>query len=299
MLANNHTHTNTFNPIKIFTISHNEIIHGGYIPALVGPSLVLTTSVLTDVAISLPILIISYLIPLIVYSFDYYKDMDKDHSTNYDRAAYFKAKSKIYPYILASYLLILTILVIFFTNWQMISFISFLILISLIYPLGLKRLTKVFPAFKNLFTIFIWSLAGTFSMAIFNSLQLSVAYLLIFVFFYLKMLPNTIFFDMKDIKSDAKDKLKTVPVILGNIKTLKLMYLLNIAAFIPLFIGIWFKIFPLYALLLVVFLLYSFYYLNTSFKLSDEEIKRRFFILADIEFILWPLILFTGNYIFF
>ncbi|MCE5215337.1 MAG: UbiA family prenyltransferase, partial [Methanobacterium sp.] len=134
---------------------------------------------------------------------------------------------------------------------------------------------------------------------IFNSLQLSVAYLLIFVFFYLKMLPNTIFFDMKDIKSDAKDKLKTVPVILGNIKTLKLMYLLNIAAFIPLLIGVWFKIFPLYAVLLVIFLLYSFYYLNMSFKLPDKEIKHRFFILADIEFILWPLILFTGNYIFF
>ena len=109
------------------------------------------------------------------------------------------------------------------------------------------------------------------------------------------MLPNTIFFDMKDVKSDVKDKLKTVPVILGNMKTLKLMYVLNISAFIPLLIGIHLKIFPSYAVLMVIFLFYSIYYLNASFKLSNKEIKHRFFILADIEFILWPFILFIGK----
>ena len=294
MLANTHNHKNLF-PSQLITNSRNEIVYGGYIPAAIGPSLVITTSVLTSVNISLPILIISYLIPLIVYSFDYYKDMDSDQETNQDRAAYFKAKSKIYPYILASYILILSTLVIFFTNWQMVSFISIMIIASLTYPLGLKKLTKVFPAFKNMFTIFIWSLAGTFSLAVFNTLEISLTYLLIFLFFYLKMLPNTIFFDLKDVKSDTREKLKTLPVILGKVKTTKLMYILNIVAFIPLLIGIWLKIFPLYAVLMVIFLFYSIYYISKSLQLSDKEINHIFFILADIEFILWPFIIFTGK----
>jgi 4-hydroxybenzoate polyprenyltransferase len=298
MLANYHTHTNLF-PLKIITISRNEIIHGGYIPALIAPSVVLTTSALTDAAISLPILIMLYIIPLMVYSFDYYKDMDKDLDTNTDRAAYYKAKSKIYPYMLAGYLLILSILVIFFTNWQMIAFISFLILVSLLYPLGLKRLTKVFPAFKNMFTIFIWAIAGTFSLAIINNLEITVAYILIFMFYYLKLLPNTFFFDMKDIKSDAKEKLKTIPVILGKKNAIRLMYLLNIVAFIPLFIGVWLKIFPIYTVLMVVFLFYSIYYIRTPLKKSDEKINQKFFILADIEFFFWPLIIFAGKLLLF
>jgi 4-hydroxybenzoate polyprenyltransferase len=294
MLAINHTNRNLL-PSQIFTISRKEIIYGGYIPALVGPSLVITTASLTDVGVSIPILIISYLIPLIVYSFDYYKDMDNDQHTNYERAVYFKRKSKIYPYMLASYLLILSILVIFFTNWMMISFISILVLVSIVYPLGLKRFTKFIPGFKNMFTIFIWAIAGTFSLAVINMLEISAVYLLIFLFFYLKMLPNTIFFFFSDVKNDAQEKLKTIPVILGKIKTLKLMYILNFLAFIPLFIGIWLQVIPIYASLMVLFLFYSIYYLNKSFKLSDKEINPKFFILADLEFIFWPALLILGN----
>lgn len=294
MLAINHTNRNSL-PYQLFNTSRNEIIHGGYITALIGPALVLTTATLTDIVVSIPILIISYLIPLIVYSFDYYKDMDVDQHTNYQRADYFKKKSKIYPYILASYLLILSLLVIFYTNWMMISFISILILVSMVYPLGLKKFTKIIPGFKNMFTIFIWALAGTFTLAVFNNLEISVVYVLIFLFFFLKMISNTIFFDMKDVKSDAREKLKTIPVILGKMKTLKLMYLLNLLGFVPLFIRIWLKVIPIYASLLVLFLFYSIYYLNKSLKLDDKKIQNKFFILADLEFVFWPALLIIGK----
>lgn len=274
-----------------------EIIYGGYIPALVGPALVITTSILTKTDLTLSILLISYLIPLMVYSYDYYKDMDKDQDTNAERAKYFNKKSNIYPYILLSYLLFLIILLIF-SNWTMIWFILMLILVGILYTLGLKKFTQKIPAFKNLYTILIWSLAGTFSIPFFNSLQINLTYLLIFLFFYLKMLPNTIFFDLKDIKSDRKEGLKTIPVILGKEKTLKFLKLLNLISFIPVFVGIYLKILPVFTIIMLTFLFYSYYYLDKTGKIPDKEMKMDSYILADVEFILWPFILILGSFLF-
>ncbi|HEY0196026.1 MAG TPA: UbiA family prenyltransferase, partial [Methanobacterium sp.] len=240
----------------------------------------------------------SYLIPLMVYSYDYYRDMDKDKDTNQERAASFNRKSRIYPYIMGGYLSLLIILLLVFSNWMMILFILSLIMVGILYPLGLKNITQKVPAFKNMYTILIWAAAGTFSLAFFNSLQINLTYLLIFLFFYIKMLPNTIFFDLKDIISDKKEGLKTIPVLLGKEKTLKLLYRLNILAFIPLFIGIYLNIIPVFASVMLIFFFYSWYYLHKTSKTTDKEMKMNYYILADAEFIIWPVVLLLGKFLF-
>jgi len=143
----------------------------------------------------------------------------------------------------------------------------------ILYSVGLKNFTQKIPAFKNIYTTLTWSLAGTFSIVFYHSLQLNLIYILIFLFVFLKFLPNTIFFDLKDIKSDRKEGLKTVPVILGKKGTLKLLHILNILAFIPLFVGIYLGIIPLFAAIMVLFYFYSVYYLNKASKLEDEKLR--------------------------
>lgn len=294
MLANNHTSKN-FLPALNFKVYKNELIYGGYIHALGGPCIVTTTALITNLNLSLPLLIITYLIPLMVYGFDYYRDMDKDKDTNPERVSYYKKRSQIYPFILVSYLAILTILLLLFSNWTMISFIVILTLGSLLYPLGLKNFTRKIPAFKNMFTTLIWALAGTFSVVFFYKVGPNLAYLLILLFIYMRMLPNTIFYDLKDVKNDTREKLKTIPAVFGKQKTIKLLGLMNILAFIPLFAGIYLKILPLYTIFMIFFLFYSMYYLIKTFKLGDTEIKREYYLLSDVEFILWPVILIIGK----
>ena len=206
------------------------MIFGGYFAALSGPAFIITMSIMTKTSISLPLLVISYLIPLMVYSYDYYKDMDKDNESNLERAAYFQRRSQIYPYLMGINFLILSILLLLFSNQMMISFIFTLIIGGVLYTVGLKNITKKIPAFKNIYTTLTWSLAGTFSVMFYYSLEINLAYLLIFLFIFLKFLPNTIFYDLKDIKSDKKEGLKTIPVLLGKQMTLKLLHRLNIVA---------------------------------------------------------------------
>jgi 4-hydroxybenzoate polyprenyltransferase len=285
--------------LKYLSNIQDELIYGGYYTALGGPAFIIITSILTKVPIPIPLLIISYLIPLMVYSYDYYKDMDKDKDTNIERAAHFNKKSQIYPYLMISYVIALTTLLMVFTNIMMISYILILITVGVLYTLGSKKLTQKIPAFKNIYTTLTWTLAGTFTIAFYYSIQINLTYILIFIFLFLKFLPNTIFFDLKDIKSDQREGLKTLPVILGKQKTLKILDILNLIAFIPLFIGIYLKLIPLFAASLIIFYFYSKYYLNKTNTIDNKELRMIGNTLADAEFIAWwPIVLLIGQLIF-
>ena len=295
---------NLNNERKIITTKYlsniqNEIIYGGYYTALGGPAFIIITSILTKVPIPIPLLIISYLIPLMVYSYDYYKDMDKDKDTNIERADHFNKKAQIYPYLMISYVITLIALLVLFANILMISYILILITVGVLYTLGSKKLTKKILAFKNIYTTLTWTLAGTFTIALYYSIQINLIYILIFIFLFLKFLPNTIFFDLKDIKSDQKEGLKTLPVILGKQKTLKILDIINLIAFIPLFIGIYLKLIPLFAASLIIFYFYSRYYLNKTNTIDNNELRMIGNTLADAEFIAWwPIVLLIGQLIF-
>lgn len=281
---------------KFFVNLKNEILYGGYFAALSGPAFIITTSILTNATISLQILIISYIIPLMVYSYDHYKDMDKDKDSNSERASYFHKKARIYPYLMGIYVLTLAVLLFFFSNIATISFILLLITGGILYTVGMKNFTQKVPAFKNIYTTLTWSLAGTFSIMFYNSLEISLVYLILFLFIFLKFLPNTIFFDLKDRESDKKVGLKTIPVILGKNGTLKFLRILNMLSFIPLFVGIYLGIIPIFASIMMIFLFYSLYYINKANKVDDKELRLVSYTLADAEFMIWPIILLLGKF---
>lgn len=284
---------------KHISTIQDEIVYGGYFAALCGPAFVISTFLMANLHISLPLLIIAYLIPLIVYSYDYYRDIDKDMSTNSERAKYFRKKSKIYPYILGCYAVTLILMLVFFSNLILISFIMALVVVGVLYTVGLKDLTQKIPAFKNVYTALTWSLAGTFFIPFYYSIGINLTFILIFLFVFLKCLPNIIFFDLKDIYADQKEGLKTIPVLLGKKTTVKFLHGLNILAFIPLFLGIYLHLIPFFAASMVLFYFYSSYYLRKSQKIDDKKLRMVSYTLADAEFILWPLVLVLAKFIGF
>ena len=135
-----------------------------------------------------------------------------------------------------------------FANFWSIVF-GFLILISgLLYTNYFKKVTRRIVGFKSFYIAFTWSLLVVF-LAFYYSFSLNLSVFLISSFVFLRVLLNTIFFDIKDIESDKKDNLKTMPIFLGKDRTLKYLNILNavsfiiilivtLIAFINLFIGI-------------------------------------------------------------
>ena len=276
---------------KYLDIFFNEIVHGGYLTALGAPALVLTTTILTKNAISPPLLVISYLIPLIVYSYDYMSDLDNDVETNLERALHLKKKKRYYPFILIFYVLLLVALLIAFSNYKMIIFILLIGSGGMLYATVLKGLTKKIPIFKNIYTVLTWSLGGTLFVPLHYSITISLSFLIIFLFINLKGMVNAIFFDLKDHITDSREGLKTLPVVMGKENSIKLLHCLNFAAFFPLIIGVYLGIIPVISLSLTIFFFYSFYYLKKAQKSIDDEIWVTLGSIADFEFMFWPAIL--------
>ncbi len=117
-------------------------------------------------------------------------------------------------------------------------------------------------------------MGGTLFVPLHYSLTFSFSFLIVFIFIYMKGMINAIFFDLKDYLTDSKEGLKTLPVIIGKERAIKLLHLLNIAAFFPLIIGVYLKIIPIYqSISLIIFFFYSLYYLKKAQNhLYDDEI---------------------------
>ncbi|MBI5680782.1 MAG: UbiA family prenyltransferase [Methanobacterium sp.] len=272
-----------------------EVIYGGYLTAIGAPSLILTVSIIMNVKISLPILLIAYLIPLIIYSFDYYKDLNKDMITNLERSSYLKKKSKVYPYILGFYVIILSVLLIKYTNLLLIIFILIIAFGGILYSTTFKKITKTIPIFKNIYTVLSWALFVTLLIPLYYSLNINISYFLIFLFIFLKGMVNVVFFDLKDIKADKKERLKTLPVMLGKSNVINLLYIINFIAFFPLIIGVCIQKISFLSTLLIIFYFYGFYYINKAKFANNKTIRTKLTSLVDIEYILWPLLLFIFN----
>ena len=275
----------------------NEIFYGGYFAALCSPAFILFTMNVINIKVSIPILLIAYLLPLIVYSYDYYSDIEKDINENSERAFFLEKKANRYPLILSFYTISLAALLIWFFNFNLIVFILGIIVIGILYNITLKDLTKKIPIFKNIYTALTWALGGAFFPVLYYSIGINSSVIIAFVVIFLRCLNNIIFFDLKDIENDKKEKLKTLPVILGKKNTINVLQVLNIISFIPLIIGIYMKEVPLFVISLTFFGLYSFYYIKKAEKTSGKELETVSHTLADLEFILWPIVLIIAKFL--
>ena len=283
----------------VLRILENEFIFGGYLTSLGLPAFVLSVSILLNSSIDWPVLAIAYLTPLIVYSYNYYGELERDLATNPERAMYLRKKVSLYPFILGAYFLLLGLLLVEFANPVMIIFVLILLFCGIFYTLLFKDMTKDIPGFKGVYIASVWALAGAFIFNFHYQLSWGLFSVLIFLFIFLRGIINVTFFDIKDIASDAAHGLKTLPVLLGRERTLAFLHLLNVLAFIPLVVGVYLGIIPLYGLSLLVFYFYDLYYLKKAGTINKKDLRVLSYTLADAEFILWPLMLIIGRAIFF
>ena len=199
------------------------------------------------------------------------------------------------PFIIFCSILIIILILVHFANFLSFVF-GFLILVSgLLYTNYLKKITKRVVGFKSFFVSFVCALPVIF-LAFYYSFPLNLSVIYIFIFITLRLLINTIFFDIKDIESDKKDKLKTVPVFFGRKKTLIFLYIISVISFTPIIIGVYKNSLPLFSLSLIVFYFYNLYYLRRV-KNKKINIQNLSYVVADGEYLFWPFILFLAKFV--
>lgn len=273
----------------------DEFVYGGHLLSIGASAIVLTVLILIDKPVSLPLMLIAYLVTQIVYMADHRKDLDDGAIDNRERSKHLRKIEKIYSQLIIGYIALLTILLVFFSNINTVIFVSFLGLLGCFYP---KNITKNIVGFKNFYVASLWAISSVVLPYVYFSVNIDTLFYYVFSFVLLRWLINTTFFDLKDINGDKKEGLKTFPVTIGARNTLLLLSVYNIISGIILIYALQNKAIAFSACLLLFLMFYSFYYIIFALKAKPEAIRKISYIMVDGEYVLWPGLLFIGSLVF-
>jgi len=280
---------------KNIKLLFTEFIYGGHLPSLGISGLILTIILLFNLPIYFLILIIPYLGVQIVYLYNHFREIDIDTVSNPERTGHLQKQIGSIKQTIGGYIVLLVILLLF-TNIKTLIFILTVVLGGILYTNYFKKITKKVPGFKNFYTAFFLALS-IFLVPLFYELEVTSVFLYLFLLIFLRMLVNTTFFDIKDIESDKMINLKTLPVIFGKKRTIYLLQLINLISAIPLILGVNGNQLPRESIFLIISVLYSFYYLSNSLSVEGKNLRTLTYIIADAEYIFWPIIISIGKII--
>ena len=245
------------------------------------------------------LLLMAYLFSFGAYSINRATDFEEDKESHIERTSHLASRRRALPYIAGGS---------FLAGYILASMRSFYLLVALILPLllalgysmGSKRMSKAFGIsrlkegllVKNLTISLGWSLIPLLVGLYFLEAPLSVFALSSFVF--VRLMVNTIFFDVRDVETDTKFGIRTLPSAIGMNATSKTMEVLDVgsAALVTAFAAT--GLLPQAMFWLVVFTPYSFTYRWFSSRLPGRQDALRD-VAADGEYVLWALVATVGQ----
>ena len=280
--------------VKRFLV--DEFMYGGHILALGSSFVAISTMILFNVAIRWEFLPIIYLMTLCIYNFDHFKELETDFSNNSGRVNHLLKYKKILPFLIVFYGFVSIVLLLVFGNMESILFGIIFMTMGLVYSYKVKEFTSKILAFKNFYTASAVALSVFFTV-IYCGYGINYLFFTIFIFLFLRFLINTSFCDIKDMDTDKKLGLLTLPLYFGKSKFLILLHLINFLSFIMLLSAIIMNIIPISGSFLLIVNLYCFYYIEKS-KNPKTNISILSDVMVDGEFIFWPIFLIAGKFFF-
>jgi len=273
---------------RILTFIWAEFVFGGHLLSAAGAAITATALLLLGVKVDILILVISYLLLQVIYNYNHFKELDKDQPGNPERAAHLQRIRRLMPVLILAYAVALLVCSAL-ANIQTLLFVLFLLFGGYLFTMKAKGLTDRAPIFKNIYTALLWAIGAVLLVSFYHSLSPNPAFLLIFLFIFIQLVLNTIYFDIKDTESDRADGLKTLPALIGGRGTLRILHILNAASFLPIAIGVALGRLPLFSLGLLVFFFYGLAYLVKTEKLADNQIRLLSYTIVDGQYALWPV----------
>ncbi|MHB1867996.1 MAG: UbiA family prenyltransferase [Nitrososphaerales archaeon] len=276
-----------------------ELVYGGHLLALGTSSIAASSAYLLGRSPTFLLLLMAYLFSYGAYMLNRGSEVIQDSVSNPGRTNYLLSRSKYLTYISAASFGI-GYLIAFFTN--LIFFFALIVplALALTYSIGSKKFAKVIGAkrlkekllIKNLAISFGWSLIPLLVGLYYQSIPLVLLSFGPFIFF--RLMSNTIFFDLRDVKGDSAYGVRTVPVVYGKSKSYSIMNVFDILSALYIFSLVAVRLFPVYSLIMVFLPLYSIVYRFLSSR-PNANMNYLCDIVADGEYLLWGPVLLIGK----
>ncbi|MCB9211722.1 MAG: UbiA family prenyltransferase [Ignavibacteriales bacterium] len=210
----------------------------------------------------LPVIVSFTIWHFALYLFDRAYDANLDYLNNPSESL--KGKWTKYFLYFSVFIAFLPLLILFYFSYSIIPYL-FLLPITFFYNLRVfsqQRAIKHFTLLKNLYSaIFIWPFPIAIILHYYVGMPNSILEIMIWFWsFVAYVLMGEIIWDMRDVDGDREEKIMTIPVVFGLLKTRFFLFIL-----LALTIIINFVLFENFNYILVLF--YSIYILISSPKL--------------------------------
>jgi len=241
---------------------------------------------LLGVALKPILLCAMFLVVYSVYSLNRLTDQEEDAVNAPERSIFVEGNERFLLAIaVVSYLVALVL------GWLESPFAASILLFPIISGIAYSK--NIFSAFgiprlKDIFLVKSLSVASSWAVcaAFLPALYLSGNFIklgFIFPFFFIKMFINTVLFDVRDVKGDALNGVKTIPVVIGIKKTRQFLFILQ--SLLLVLIVLFSNLFSKYYVILIISMIYGYLYI-TYFcdENNHNEVLRD--VLVDGEWII-------------
>jgi len=248
---------------------------------------------------TLLLLVMAYLFSFGAYMMNRSAEMDKDLASHPERTNYLAARKSVLPAVVAASFLIGYALA------ATVSWIFFLALLaplalSLLYSVGSKRLVGLIGTtnlkqkllLKNVSISFGWSLIPILVGFYFGGFDLAL--LLLCPFIFLRLMTNTIVFDIRDAEGDRANAVKTLPTQLGGAKSFDVVGVIDALSAGYLILALAAGLIPPYALTLISLPIYSTVYRAFAMR-GNANLGFICDFVADAEYALWGPLIYLGK----
>lgn len=209
---------------KLLKFILTEILYNGHLQALGASGIVYLSYMLFFYQRpEFTTILLVYLFFQFIYLNDRWRWIRKDEETNQTRASHISKYLKYVPILLVIYGVLVVYFSLAFNNFASFLFCLFVTFMGFLYPIYFKSLTKKIYLFKNIYVSSVFSI-----LLIFPFIQKESGLNNNFIYFvmgyiFLETMIMQVVLDCKDMFSDKKERLLTLPVLVGKINSQKII----------------------------------------------------------------------------
>ena len=285
--------------MNVLKAAYEELVFGGHLLALGTASIAASAAFILGRTPGWDLLLMAYLFSFGAYSVNRLSDFEEDSISNPGRTSYLASRRRLLPIISGlsfgvGYALAILRNLVFFAGLLLPLLLAVAYSFgskSMSRTLGISRLKEGFLV-KNIAISFGWSLIPVLVGLYY--LQLPLALFAFCPFIFMRLMVNTIFFDIRDVEADIKYGVKTLPDSIGIGASWRFMDIVDALSCVYIVSLFLIGVFPLFVGLLVVFTPYSMTYRYYARKTPKHKDSLRDFV-ADGEYIIWGLVTYIGR----
>jgi 4-hydroxybenzoate polyprenyltransferase len=265
-------------------------------------SIAAASAILLGVAATPLLLVMAYLFSYGAYMMNRSTEIGSDAASHPERTAHLDSRKKYLPAIsggcfLLGYVFAYTVNLIFFA--ALLVPLAF----SIMYSVGSKRLVGVIGVarlkeklfVKNLFVSLGWALIPLLVGLYY--LKFEGILLLMGGFIFLRLMVNTLIFDVRDAEGDRAQGIRTVPVVYGTAGTYRIMAAIDLGTLAYLVGTILAGLLPITAAVLALLPAYSLAYSSLA-RRPGANLGLICDVLVDGEYLLWGPLMYIGAAVF-